>query len=663
MRQPLEFDQLPVHVEETEPSTANCDPVFQLRPGLLLATFAALLCVTLEIEVVEQIDSLSLYLRYREIALEAGFALLILCGLSILFWLCVLLVGWMAEVLPRTKLYQSIGWRFGLSLPISYLVLDALGSFRLLICPRWHPGFAIWALLLAGSIALSTIGLHTTSVFKIQEFCRIRLVPIGLLHMAAAVIFAIVLSIHGVRLFHDYAHASNSVTISNSPDIYLITIDTFRAEDSSIYGYNLPTTPNLQRFAQRSLTFDYFFANSNFTATTTTSIETGKLPWTHRTFQMGGFLRGSAQGENVAQELRRCGYYTAMISSNYVATPFHHRTLESYDAVEYPAPLGITGAWLRYTNLIGLNTQNTLMTSLFERIGRARASVDSLILHGRYPYSAEQVFDRARTLVQRSDISQPRFVWLHIMPPHDPYWPPPPYFKRFLSTDALTQYNDFLRIPHDKLPTGISAAELRARYDEMLLYADHTVGDFLDWLDQTGRLDRAIVIVSADHGESFEHGWFFHEGPYLYSGLIRVPLLIHLPGQRRGTRISQVAEQADLLPTIIDLAGGQVPAWTDGISLKPAIEGKELPKRFVYSMNLEGNRSFDPITKGTLAIIDDEFKYVDNLDRHREELYRYKTDSLEEQNLVDSEPNVAGRMRDSLVSKLKEVNNEDTPKP
>ena len=77
-------------------------------------------------------------------------------------------------------------------------------------------------------------------------------------------------------------------------------------------------------------------------------------------------------------------------------------------------------------------------------------------------------------------------------------------------------------------------AELRARYDENIAYADHVVGDFLEWLDQTGRLDRSIVIVSADHGESFEHGWLLHTGPYLYNGLIRIPLLIHLPGQKEG---------------------------------------------------------------------------------------------------------------------------------
>jgi arylsulfatase A-like enzyme len=380
-------------------------------------------------------------------------------------------------------------------------------------------------------------------------------------------------------------------------------------------------------------------------------------------FQQGGFLRGEAKVENLAALLRQRGYYTAMIASNQWAAPFRHRTLESYDAVEYAAPLGIDGAWFRYTNFIGLNTQYTLYGALLKRLGRAIDYADALIWPHRYPAPADAAFSQARALLERPDIAQPRFLWTHILPPHSPYLPPERYSRHFLSTEKLPSSYDLLSLRNYALPAGTSADELRARYDEMVLYADAAVGGFLDWLDRTGRLDHAIVIVSADHGESFEHNWFTHAGPALYNSLIQIPLLIHMPGQGQGVRLSLLAQQADLLPTILDLVGGAPPSWTDGESLKPALESKALPERYIFSMNLEPDRTFSPISKGTLAILDDEFKYVIRLDSHQELLYRYKTDRLEEHNLIGSEPDVAKRLHDVLLGKLQQVNEPYSRKP
>ena len=182
------------------------------------------------------------------------------------------------------------------------------------------------------------------------------------------------------------------------------------------------------------------------------------------------------------------------------------------------------------------------------------------------------------------------------------------------------------------------------------------MGDFLDWLDQTNHLNDAVVIISADHGESFEHNYYLHTGPYLYDGLIHVPLLIHIPGQRQAARIDEPAGQADLMPTLLDLIGASVPAWTDGTSLVPVLKGEAFPQRYVFSMNLEDNRVFDPVTKGTVAVMDDQFKFVDYIARHEEALYRYKTDHLDDHNLMASEPEVVARMRGVLLDKLKEVN-------
>jgi arylsulfatase A-like enzyme len=653
---------LPENEREVLPIALKHDSKF--RPLDLLLSMVVLVCCSLELEVLEQVDSMTLYMTLREIFLDASAAMLILLGMVIAWWLCLLLLVMLGNLIASTnRRATSIFWRLGLAIPLSYFFIGFVKATRLRFFHQWQMGFFVWLwlgplLVLPCVVILCRINLST-----LQRFCRTRLVPIGWLHIILAATAIVAFRAEGVHVFHDFAHRENAVVASDLPDIYLITIDALRADHMSLYGYSRPTTPNLERFAQRASTFDYFFANSNFTTSATTSIETGKLPWTHRVFQLGGFLRGQAQRENLEAMLRQRGYYTSMISSNPVAGPIQHRTLGSYDAVEYPPPMHDMGSFQHYTDLVGLNTLYTLSGTLLNSLACVRLYMSDLIWNDQFPNPAEPVFDWVRHSLQPSGTHQPRFVWAHVFPPHDPYLAPLPYRGRFLSSSKLTRMYDFIGLDNRSLPRGVSVDEMRARYDEDINYTDHAVGSFLEWLDHTGRLDRSIVIISADHGESFEHGWFKHTGPYLYNDLIRIPLLVHLPGQKEGLRITQTAEQVDLLPTILDLVGGPVPSWSEGTSLKPSLEGKQVVPRSIFSMNLETSSTFEPITRGTLAVIDNDFKYIDRLRSQEVSLYRYRTDPLEQQNLVESEPAVAARMKALLADQLKEVNDRVFPKP
>ena len=624
---------------------------------IVLLGITALMFSGLELEVLTSLDGMLRFMTVREILGDVGAAFIPLFGVAVGWWLCLMLFMKIVQVYGwKARHRESVFWRLGLTIPLIYFALELLNSTRLRLSPHWHPGLFGWLWMAPLLIAFCVASIYLPKLSGLQRFCRTRLAPVAEVHIVLIAVVAIALIARGVRVFHDFAHPGKAVVASNSPDIYLLTIDALRAQDMSLYGYQRSTTPNLERFAQQAYTFDFFFANSNFTTPATTSIETGKLPWTHRVFQLGGFLRGQAQQETLAALLRQRGYYTASIASNPYASPIQHRTQDGYDAVEFPFPQSGNGLWNRYTDLVGLNTLHTLSYTMLKLLGAVRSYVGAVIWSDRYPSPAEPVFERTRSLVARQNISQPRFVWAHIFPPHDPYLPPLPYRGLFMSSNKLTHGYDFLSLRNESPPRGVSAEELRARYDENVAYADHVVGDFLEWLQQTGRLDHSMVIVSADHGESFEHGWFSHAGPYLYNGLIRVPLLIHLPGQKQGIRITQAAEQVDLLPTILELVGGQAPRWAEGTSLKPVLEGGQIPPRLLISMNLDPDSTFKPITQGTVAVLDDDFKYVAQLGTHEGSLFRYKTDLLEEQNLVESDPVVAARMKDLLARKLEEAN-------
>src|SRR5579884_1777301 len=309
------------------------------RPWILLATIVALLACSLELELLKQLDSLSAYMRISEILWDVSVALLLLLAMATAWWFVLLLVAKSADHLPVVSPYATpVFWCLGLAVPLGYFGIEVIKAVRLLSRHSLHMGvlgsFVIGPIL----FILVLLALYKVGLLRLQQLCAARLAPIGWFHIIVVAVAMCGLWLRGIRVFHDFVHPAQTMVSSTLPDIYLITIDALRAQDISVYGYQRNTTPNLERFANRASTFEYFFANSNFTTAATTSIETGRLPWSHHVFHLGGFLRGSAKQKNLASLLRDRGYYTAMISSNDMAGPVQHRTMDSYDAVERLLP-------------------------------------------------------------------------------------------------------------------------------------------------------------------------------------------------------------------------------------------------------------------------------------------------------------------------------------
>jgi len=88
------------------------------------------------------------------------------------------------------------------------------------------------------------------------------------------------------------------------------------------------------------------------------------------------------------------------------------------------------------------------------------------------------------------------------------------------------------------------------------------------------RLKNTFIVLSADHEESFEHGYFTHGGPFLYERVTHIPLIIIEPGQIRGQIVYDRVEQIDTAATILDLVNIPALSWMEGRSLVPAHEGE-----------------------------------------------------------------------------------------
>jgi arylsulfatase A-like enzyme len=206
------------------------------------------------------------------------------------------------------------------------------------------------------------------------------------------------------------------------------------------------------------------------------------------------------------------------------------------------------------------------------------------------------------------------FLWLHFYDPHAPYTPPFPFLSRF-----------------------------RGRpYDGEIAYADAQFGRLLEHLRADDDWRSTLVVVAGDHGEGLhEHRERFHAS-LVYETTQRVPLIIGAPAARPG-RVAEPVGLADLMPTVLDLAGIDPPPGLRGTSLRPALEGGRLPRRDLYFESLAGALNYgwaelEGVRRGS-------WKLIDSPDP---ELFDLETDPSERINLALLEPERVTDLRNAL---------------
>jgi arylsulfatase A-like enzyme len=453
----------------------------------------------------------------------------------------------------------------------------------------------------------------------------------------------------------------------NRPNIILVIFDAMTARDMSVYGYHRETTPFIKKWVKTASLFTNVKAESNFTPPTVASIMTGKRVWTHRVFQEKSKLTKS-DIESLPLVLKKNGYFNMAFVQNSVASPKALGFDNSFDISPRSIDL------VRSPYLIGWQFAkiNIFIKKLFEgKIREPGWIISPRFIFGQlirtvYYYfvdinqtevSPKIVFDKFFETINKNNIPEPFFAWIHLFPPHDPYLPPEPYIGMFDSSNKLRTYNQqepelkYIMIKNDE-----HWSIFRARYDEFIRYCDKEFEDFITRLSRNDKLKDAIIIFTSDHGESFEHNYFNHTGPHLYEQVTHVPLIIKEPGQTRGMVIHDLVDQIDLAPTILNLANIPIPSWMEGRSLVPLLRGKKLPPRPVFSMNFQKNMSTRKITKGTIAIWEGDYKLIHYLENKKSLLFNLKKDPSELENLFEKKKEIGSHLLNLIYKNLKLVN-------
>ncbi|MEW6281233.1 MAG: sulfatase-like hydrolase/transferase, partial [Candidatus Eremiobacterota bacterium] len=370
---------------------------------------------------------------------------------------------------------------------------------------------------------------------------------------------------------------------SRLPSIAILVFDGLAARHMSLYGYSLDTTPSFAALGRESACFDRAHSNSNGTLTSIPCLM-GRYP--------------GSPGTGLAEALRDAGYRTEWVTFlppdglnlpgfDRRTTLGYARTRPVFQAVARLAP----PTWLQW--LSHLMTEEA--TAFDPYFGLPRDD----------PYWNREHFPAGLTLDYAADrlAAHPTglFMLVQVWAPHYPYLPSPDVAGT-LGGRPLED-RSFMNRPYE--PQDLPRVEaLRRRYDEYVVTADRALGRFLRQLEDRGLADRIYLIVTSDHGESFERGVLGHLGPATHEGMIWVPLLMRGPGLPVG-RPQTFAEHLDLAPTLLELLGLQPPSGLLGESLLPYIRD---PQR--RSRKLKVSMSHTVVTGmgGQISIFQDPYK-------------------------------------------------------
>lgn len=395
------------------------------------------------------------------------------------------------------------------------------------------------------------------------------------------------------------------------PDIFLISLDALAAADADVCNAASATMPRLAQFAQGASCFTRFYTASNFTTPTASTMESGLLPWTHFATQPDAKMAHATRTHTLAAVLQAQGWRTHSITDNLLASPRHRGTFAAYTSSGF-SHTTLYGNWFREAMTVFPDTAVPRLAAMAVSF----LGAFDMVLHGaQSPYDSERTYAEFHDLLAREGRAAPLFVWAHTLPPHSPYLPPPSTKYRLLPKGELETWRELLA---DNIEYAVRAQPLvdkhRLRYRESIMAADAALGAFLDELQRQGRLDSALVIITSDHGESFEKGFYGHAGPLTHDALIRVPLVIKLPGQKLARTVQMPVSQADLAPTILDVAGAPALPRAEGRSLRAALEGQAMPTVPVFAMTMERQSRFKPLDRGRFVVIDGDDKLTLTLD-------------------------------------------------
>ena len=337
-------------------------------------------------------------------------------------------------------------------------------------------------------------------------------------------------------------------------NVIFIALDTLRADHLRCYGYEKPTSPNLDRLASKGVVFERCYASDIPTQPAYTTMYTGRYGVEHGIVSHGSDIQALPSGFKLFTELLRgAGYSTVAVDNLAAMKPWFHRGYEYY-----------------------------------------------VMPHGHIQLiTADKVTNYALEWLKcHAEKKEKFFMFLHYWDPHTPYLPPKEYVEKFYRGDPYDRekaetMRAFRNSPfyplhgkwiEDLLGDVQDIEYISALYDAEIAFMDNQLGRLFTYLEENDMMNNTLIVVTADHGESLtEHNIFFdHHG--VYETNIHVPLILYAPSLLpQGLRVKSLVGHVDIAPTILGVAGIQAPGDIRGTSLLEIVENEAEEREYVVS--------------------------------------------------------------------------------
>jgi arylsulfatase A-like enzyme len=396
-----------------------------------------------------------------------------------------------------------------------------------------------------------------------------------------------------------------------SPDVVLIDLESARPDHLSHAGYPRPTAVRLDEFRGRAALFVHARSPSSHSIAASASLLTGLSPDSLR--RAGPGIGVVAGPPTLAEILRERGWHTVGLS--------HHPGIAAANGFDRG----------------------------FDRFEAATGSVEA------HPDAAVMVAWLREWLA--GEPVAPVFLYLHPMNAGPPYRVPPDHREVLLGrrpSRRLPYGGERMRAAERSSGAGIAPAHVASlveQYDTALRYTLDRVADLLNLLAQNDRLDAALVVITANHGEElFDHRGFGH-GRTLHEEVLRVPLYVKLPGASSAATLDTPVSTLDVVPTVLDLLGMPAPAG-DGRSLAPLLREPPVApseRDFAHELGAPGDAGYQrALLRGRHKLIEVGGGEAAGAAPPVARLYDLVLDPHEENDLAAASPEVVERVRREL---------------
>ena len=422
----------------------------------------------------------------------------------------------------------------------------------------------------------------------------------------------------GLLFLYPFKRDQNSLggafnTTKALPNVILIVVDSLTAEDMSIFGYGLPTTPMLEQMTQDWTVYSNAHTSSTCTISLMATLLTGRQPYFSYPYtRFGEKVLEDEKWVDISDLLDEAGY--EIWWNGYLTPGFYHLGEDFSQSVPSPITMPLLSRPFQIQGVRSIRFPHVpLSLQLANAFEKFRADHFTL---AEYAKTIEQGKPQA-----------PFFLYIHYEGAHGvPY-----EGGKYLGTFLPLEEGLYGRVGQETITGKYSPEQqryadmLRLRYDEGIRLQDENLVEFVDNLKRAGLYDASLIIILSDHGQVFKKGYTTHCTPLLSNEETHIPILVKYPYQTKGKKVEQLVSHIDIAPTILDALGIPYSSeWFDGVSLM-GLEAESKERILLVRNTLQPGPNAAAINE-SYRLVFSEGEYY---------LYQYREDPGEKFNLLE----------------------------